>query len=141
MIRFLDAEVFAVQRSEAVYELVKYAYLQKEYIDNIFVVYNEDGSYHGVITFDSFRQAVESEDTEGYIFSKKWVLASDDDNMWSELKNMIRTSGIRNAVIPVFNARDEILYFAYDDQVPVHEKAECILEDLESMEDGCGYMI
>ncbi len=136
MIRFLDAEVFAVQRSEAVYELVKYAYLQKEYIDNIFVVYNEDGSYHGVITFDSFRQAVESEDTEGYIFSKKWVLASDDDNMWSELKNMIRTSGIRNAVIPVFNARDEILYFAYDDQVPVHEKAECILEDLESMEDG-----
>lgn len=134
MIRFLDAEVFAVRKDEDISAFTRYTFLDKEYIDSIFVVYDENGNYDGIITYESFIRALETGDEERCIFREKWVMTRGDETMWSELKERIRRAEIPNALIPVFDAEGELLYFAYDVQGPMHMQAESILADLESME-------
>ncbi len=137
MIRFLDTDVCAVQKDELDRTYVRRHFFRKGHMDDILVVY--DGEiYDGYITYDSFLKSSGSEYEEGYICREKYIVTPNDDNMWTDLKEMFARIGIKNTLIPLFNVQGEMLYFAYDDKRNENQAlqtiVESVLQELEEME-------
>lgn len=137
MIRFLDTDVFAVQKGEVSRSYIRSYFLRKGHMDDILVVY--DGEiYYGIITYDSFLNTAGSEDKENFIFRERIIVTPDNDAMWEDFREMFQRADIKNALVPMFNAQGEILYFAYDDKWKGNKIRQNIIEsvlgELENME-------
>ncbi len=140
MIRFLDTDVFAVQKGEVSRSYIRSYFLRKGHMDDILVVYDEE-MYYGIITYDSFLNTAGSEDKENFIFRERIIVTPDNDAMWEDFREIFQRADIKNALVPMFNAQGEILYFAYDDKWKGNKIRQNIIEsvlgELENMEQNC----
>lgn len=138
MIRFLDTEVFSIQKSEVSRSYVRKYFFREGHMDDILVVYDGE-TYVGYVTYDSFLHMAGSEDGEGYIFREKYVVTPNDDIMWADLKEIFAKEDFKNALLPMFNAQGEMLYLAYDDKENGNQirqnLIESVLNELEEIED------
>lgn len=135
MIRFLDTDVFAVQKAEVDRTYVRRHFFRKGHMDDILVVY-EGETYDGYITYDSYLKSANSGDEEGYIFREKYILMSNDESIWMDLKELFAGTGNEDMLIPLFNVQGEMLYFAYDDKRNGNQALQTIVESvLEEMEE------
>lgn len=137
MIRFLDTDVFAMQKSEINRSYVRSHFFRKGHMGDILVVYDGE-TYYGNVTYDSFLSTAGSGDEESYIFREKYMVTPNDNGMWADLKEIFAKGNLKNALLPMFNVQGEMLYFAYDDKWNGNQirqtLMESVLKELESME-------
>ncbi len=136
MIRFLDTDVFTIQRTAISHTLIRNHFFTKGSLDDIIAVYEQE-EYYGFISYDTFLNALGTNDLENYIFREKYVLHPDDDNIWQDLKEMFHCNAI-STLIPIVNVHGQIMYFAYEEKPKEtgdpHEQTNTTLHHLEQIE-------
>ncbi|MBQ3544731.1 MAG: hypothetical protein IJA34_07070 [Lachnospiraceae bacterium] len=82
--------------------------------EDTFVVY-EGENYYGIVTYDSVLHPKEEED--GYIIKEKYIHKFNHGGIWNDIKEKLQKIGSSRAIIPIFNEKEEMLYFAYDEKI------------------------
>lgn len=116
MIRFLDMEVYCMEKSELDRSWLFSYFCQKGHTDDMILVYDA-GAYYGYLNYQTLLNAVSS-GTNDYIITEKYIHKKNDGQIWEHLHVLLKQleeRGIRKqAFIPVFDEQGQLLYFAYE---------------------------
>lgn len=116
MIRFLDKEVYSIEKNDINRSGLFSYFCQKEHNDDIILVYNQ-GMYQGYINYQTLLSTASS-GTDSFIVTEKYIHKEDDAKIWENLhallKNLKESGLTRDAFIPIFNEQNQLLYFAYE---------------------------
>lgn len=116
MIRFLDMEVYCMEKSELDRGWLFSYFCQKGHTDDMILVYDA-GAYYGYLNYQTLLNAVSS-GTNDYIITEKYIHKKNDGQIWEHLHVLLKQleeRGIRKqAFIPVFDEQGQLLYFAYE---------------------------
>lgn len=116
MIRFLDKEVYCVEKKDINRSGLFSYFCKKEHNDDIILVYDE-GIYYGYINYQTLLGTA-AYGEEAYIVKEKYIHKKDDVRIWENLHILLKDleeRGIkRQAFVPIFDEQGQLLYFAYE---------------------------
>lgn len=116
MIRFLDMEVYCMEKSELDRSWLFSYFCQKGHTDDMILVYDA-GAYYGYLNYQTLLNAVSS-GTNDYIITEKYIHKKNDGQIWETLHALLKgleDRGLKKqAFIPVFDEQGQLLYFAYE---------------------------
>ena len=116
MIRFLDMEVYCMEKSKLDRSWLFSYFCQKGHTDDMILVYDA-GAYYGYLNYQTLLHTASSGRDE-YIITEKYVHKKDDAQIWETLHALLKgleDRGLKKqAFIPVFDEQGQLLYFAYE---------------------------
>lgn len=107
MIRFCDKEVYSIYCGEMTRSEMIIFFLDN-HMDSIIALYNEDGRYYGMVTYQS---ALYNADDEDYIIRDYFVIS---DSFWDDVRVYYDTHEI--ILLPVFDSELNMCSFVWDDR-------------------------
>lgn len=123
MIRFLEKEVYCLEKSEAERGSLFCYFLEENRRSDIIVVY-ENGVFYGTITYKSLLHSC----GDG-IYTQKYMITHQSADLWNEIDDQLKLVP-KGAYLPIFNQEMELLYFAYEDHPK--EEISIFLRQLEA---------
>lgn len=108
MIRFIDGEAGQIEKRDIDRNML-FTYLYKTDPKRAVVLVYDEGEFYGTICFKTLANS-SPDDLMSYCVKDKYIYVPNDVNMLSHIHAILASTEL--PFIPVFNERDELLYFA-----------------------------
>ena len=124
MLRFIDKEVYSIQKNCIDRALLFKHFCTPGNLDNIIVVY-EGNRYFGMITYQSLLNNL---DNGKFVLHERYVSSANDWEIIEKIKILLEKTEMD--IVPVFSKEERLIYFAYDEQ-DIENEVETVFECLE----------